>query len=59
LGFLLTMLPMQVVPLIAQKTGWRWSFAVLALGPVAGIAAIRKLASIRNSAEKANLSLST
>ncbi len=59
LGFLLTMLPMQIVPLIAQKTGWRWSFAVLALGPVAGIAAIRKLASIRYSAEKANLSLST
>ena len=59
LGFLLTMLPMQVVPLIAQKTGWRWSFAVLALGPIAGIAAIRKLASIRDPAEKVNLSLST
>src|SRR3954464_6020593 len=30
LGFLWTMLPMQLVPLIAQKTGWRWSFAMLA-----------------------------
>jgi MFS family permease len=47
LGFLLTMLPMQIVPLIAQRAGWRWSFAVLALGPVAGIAAIRRLAAIR------------
>jgi MFS family permease len=50
LGFLLTMLPMQVVPLIAQKVGWRWGFAVLALGPIAGIAAIRRLAAIRHSA---------
>jgi MFS family permease len=59
LGFLLTMLPMQVVPLIAQRTGWRWAFAVLALGPVAGIAAIRKLAALRAApSEKTNLSLS-
>jgi len=47
LGFLLTMLPMQVVPLIAQRTGWRWGFVILALGPVAGIAAIRRLAALR------------
>jgi MFS family permease len=47
LGFLLTMLPMQLVPLIAQKTGWRWSFAMLALGPLAGIAAIRRFAAVR------------
>jgi sugar phosphate permease len=59
LGFLLTMLPMQVVPLIAQRTGWRWAFAVLALGPVAGIAAIRKLAALRAAtSENANFSLS-
>jgi MFS family permease len=58
LGFLLTMLPMQVVPLIAQRTGWRWAFAVLALGPVAGIAAIRKLAALRAApSENANLSV--
>ena len=59
LGFLLTMVPMQVVPLIAQRVGWRWSFVVLALGPVAGIAAIRRLAAIRTSARNANFSLST
>ena len=49
LGFLLTMLPMQIVPVIAQRSGWRWGFAILALGPVAGIAAIRRLAALRNS----------
>jgi len=58
LGFLLTMLPMQIVPLIAQKTGWRWGFAILALGPIAGIAAIRRLASIRSRTEGASISVS-
>jgi MFS family permease len=58
-GFLLTMLPMQLVPLIAQRAGWRWGFAILALGPVAGIAAIRRLAALRALAPgSANLSLS-
>ena len=60
LGFLLTMLPMQLVPLIAQRTGWRWAFAILALGPLAGVAAIRRFASLRKSEiQRANLSLST
>jgi MFS family permease len=59
LGFLLTMLPMQLVPLIAQRAGWRWGFAILALGPVAGIAAIRRLATLRAASPgRANLSLS-
>jgi MFS family permease len=59
LGFLLTMLPMQLVPVIAQRAGWRWGFAILALGPVAGIAAIRRLAALRAGAPgRANLSLS-
>jgi MFS family permease len=59
LGFLLTMLPMQVVPLIAQRTGWRWGFAILALGPIAGIAAIRRLAALRASESgRANLPIS-
>ncbi len=59
-GFLLTMLPMQIVPLIAQRAGWRWGFTLLALGPVAGIAAIRNLAALRRSqAVGANLSTST
>jgi MFS family permease len=47
LGFLLTMLPMQIVPAIAGRAGWRWAFVILALGPVAGIAAIKRLAALR------------
>jgi MFS family permease len=59
LGFLLTMLPMQLVPLIAQRAGWRWGFVILALGPAAGIGAIRRLAALRADAlGRDNLSLS-
>jgi len=42
------MLPMQLVPWIAQRTGWRWGFAILTLGPLAGIAAIRRFATVRD-----------
>lgn len=43
LGFLLTMATIQWVPAIAEAIGWRWAFAVLALGPMLGIAAIGRL----------------
>ena len=47
LGFLLTMLPMQTVPILARHFGWRWSFIILAVGPAAGIAAITRLRGLR------------
>lgn len=43
LGFLLTMVSIQLVPPVASAVGWRWAFAMLALGPAAGIAAISRL----------------
>ena len=43
LGFLLTLATIQLVPLIAGTVGWRWAFAVLALGPGFGIAAIARI----------------
>ncbi len=42
-GFLLTILSIQLVPLLAAWVGWRFSLAVLAFGPAAGLAAIRHL----------------
>jgi MFS family permease len=56
LGFLLTMFPMQLVPALARASGWRWSFAVLSLGPAAGIWAIRRLVRSRAPARAASLS---
>jgi MFS family permease len=43
LGFLLTMLSIQLVPLMVRLVGWRWAFTYLAIGPALGIAAIRRM----------------
>jgi MFS family permease len=43
LGFLLTTVSIQLLPPIAARVGWRYAFSVLALGPLAGIAAILRL----------------
>jgi sugar phosphate permease len=43
IGFLLTMVSIQLVPPVVDVVGWRWAFVMLALGPVLGIAAIRRL----------------
>jgi MFS family permease len=43
LGFLLTMISIQLVPPVAATIGWRWAFVMLAIGPALGIAAIRRL----------------
>jgi MFS family permease len=47
LGFLLTMVPMQLIPRVEAVVGWRWAFAMLTIGPVLGIAAIRRLVSYK------------
>ena len=43
IGFLLTSVTVQLVPLIAGAIGWRFAFPILALGPALGILAIRRL----------------
>jgi MFS family permease len=43
LGFLLTMVTIQLVPALVELAGWRAAFPALALGPAAGIAAIHRL----------------
>lgn len=48
IGFLLTTVTIQGVPSLAGTFGWQWAFPVLALGPVVGIYAIRRLASLRS-----------
>lgn len=42
LGFLLTTLTVQAVPTVVHTLGWRWAFAMLAIGPILGITAIRR-----------------
>ncbi len=44
MGFLLTMVTIQAVPhILWMRFGWPWAFPLLALGPAAGIASIRRL----------------
>jgi MFS family permease len=43
IGFLLTMVTIQGVPLLVDAFGWPWAFPFLALGPAAGIVSIRAL----------------
>ena len=42
-GFLLTMVSIQLIPPLVGLVGWKWVFPVLAIGPVLGIAAVRRL----------------
>ena len=47
LGFLLTTITLQVVPLLRETLGWPLAFGILAVGPTAGIVAMRRLNSLR------------
>jgi MFS family permease len=47
LGFLLTTLTIQLVPPVVERLGWAWAFPLLALGPAAGIAAIKRLLTLK------------
>jgi MFS family permease len=43
LGFLLTLITVRLVPTLVENVGWRWSFVFLALGPLFGIWAMKRL----------------
>jgi len=47
MGFMLTMVTIQAVPVMVDLVEWRWAFAFLALGPAAGITSIRRLVHIQ------------
>lgn len=49
LGFLLTMVSIQLIPPLVAVVGWKWVFPILAIGPALGIAAIRRLTGVRRS----------
>lgn len=56
LGFLLTMISIQLVPPVQHIVGWRWAFAMLTIGPVFGIVAIRALMRATLSADTSTCS---
>jgi MFS family permease len=47
MGFLLTLVTIQLVPVLVERVGWSWAFAILAAGPACGIAAMATLRRLR------------
>ena len=43
IGFLITTISIYIVPVFVTIIGWRWVFAILAIGPLAGIVALNWL----------------
>jgi len=43
LGFLLTLFTIRLIPPLQEAVGWQYAFAILALGPLVGIWAMRAL----------------
>lgn len=43
LGFLLTLVTIRLIPPVVGIVGWEWAFAFLAIGPIVGIWAARRL----------------
>jgi MFS family permease len=46
IGFLITALPIRLIPALAGEIGWRYAFVVLAPGPLLGLAAMLRLRSL-------------
>jgi MFS family permease len=55
LGFLLTTVTIQLVPPVVAAVGWAWAFPLLALGPAAGIGAIRRLLTLKRQTSANNM----
>ena len=50
IGFLLTMVTIKMVPPIGESAGWGLAFALLSIGPIAGIYAMLRLGAMPESA---------
>ena len=48
-GFALTMLSIWLIPLLVRWVEWRWAFAILAVGPFLGVAAMARLRRLPDS----------
>jgi MFS family permease len=52
-GFALTAVSIWLLPIVKDSSGWGWAFAMLALGPVVGTAAMLRLRSLPEAANLA------
>ena len=42
-GFLLTTVSIKLIPMLAERWGWRWAFVALAPGPLFGVVSMLRL----------------
>lgn len=54
MGFLLTLLTIQLVPMLVDLVSWRYAFAFLAIGPVVGVVAMGRLRAHPDAVKLAN-----
>lgn len=53
IGFALTAVSIWLLPIVKDSSGWGWAFAMLALGPVVGTAAMLRLRSLPEASKLA------
>lgn len=51
IGFTISAATIWIIPIVEEVTTWRWAFAVLALGPLVGIAAMLRLKRLPEAAK--------
>lgn len=51
IGFLLTTVSIQLIPMAAELVGWRWAFSMLAIGPVLGTLSMLRLRALPEARE--------
>ena len=51
LGFLLTMVSIELIPRAVNVVGWRYAFAILAIGPIFGVASMLRLRALPEAAK--------
>jgi MFS family permease len=54
MGFLLTLTTIHMIPWLASSVGWRYAFAVLAIGPLVGVIAMARLRAHPDAVKLAN-----
>ena len=52
LGFLLTLVTIELLPRVAEVSGWRWASLLLVPGPLLGIAAMWGLRETKNEGRR-------
>ena len=53
IGFALTMASIWLIPPLVARVGWRWAFAMLAIGPALGVIAMARLRGSRDAVKLA------